>query len=162
MDTYDIFKRISQGAKFTRKPQTNKFNLNSLIKVDQIKSEPEDSINPITKEQQDEFTLLSSMKVSQGNKKRKRDRDTSPSETRKKKLQEEKVNQYRNEMNISVVGRHIPEPFKKFEDLSIRHPNLLENIAKCGYLEPTPIQKQAIPIMLFNRQMLACAPTGSG
>lgn len=63
--------------------------------------------------------------------------------------------------NISVVGRHIPNPVKAFSDLNIDE-DIQGNLIKCGYSEPTPIQKQGVPVMLEGRQLLACAPTGSG
>lgn len=166
MDSYDIFKKISQGAKFAKKRNTKP--LVSLVNNSddiKIKTEPSDEAynNRTTRKRQDEIVLLNSFNTGQQANKRKRKSDTpQDDETKKKKLHEEKVNQYRNEMNISVVGRHVPEPIKKFDELSFLNKNLLDNIAKCGYVEPTPIQKQAIPIMLANRQMLACAPTGSG
>ncbi|KAG8041351.1 hypothetical protein G9C98_002339 [Cotesia typhae] len=40
--------------------------------------------------------------------------------------------------------------------------DLLKNLTECNYSTPTPIQMQAIPIMLEKRPLLACAPTGSG
>lgn len=45
------------------------------------------------------------------------------------------------------MGRHIPNPVASFKDLSVAE-DLLENIVNCGYNDPTPIQMQAIPIML--------------
>lgn len=36
------------------------------------------------------------------------------------------------------------------------------NIAAEGYQTPTPIQMQTIPIALSNRDIMACAATGSG
>jgi ATP-dependent RNA helicase DDX52/ROK1 len=39
---------------------------------------------------------------------------------------------------------------------------IIDNLKKCGYVDPTPVQKQAIPVMLEGRNLLACAPTGSG
>lgn len=71
------------------------------------------------------------------------------------------MNHYRNINNINVVGKHVPEPAKTFDDFKVDS-DIIENLKKCGYEEPTPIQKQAVPIMLKNRQILACAPTGSG
>lgn len=60
-----------------------------------------------------------------------------------------------------MVGRHIPPPIKTFQELEIGK-DLIDNLSKCGYTDPTPIQMQAIPVMLRGRQLLACAPTGSG
>ena len=39
---------------------------------------------------------------------------------------------------------------------------MIANIKGKGYTTPTPIQMQAIPLMLKKREILACAPTGSG
>lgn len=39
---------------------------------------------------------------------------------------------------------------------------LLENIRKSGYVQPTPIQKYAIPIICNSRDLMGCAQTGSG
>ncbi len=42
------------------------------------------------------------------------------------------------------------------------HPTLLKSVADLGFTEPTPIQKDSIPIALEGRDLLACAATGSG
>ena len=39
---------------------------------------------------------------------------------------------------------------------------ILQDIAKAGFLEPTPIQAQAIPAALAGRDVLGCAQTGTG
>lgn len=39
---------------------------------------------------------------------------------------------------------------------------LLDSLANMGVISPTPIQMQAPSIMLADRDLLACAPTGSG
>ncbi|GAB4216516.1 MAG: DEAD/DEAH box helicase [Sandaracinaceae bacterium] len=41
-------------------------------------------------------------------------------------------------------------------------PAILEAIAREGYTEPTPIQRQAIPPALQGRDVLGCAQTGTG
>ena len=41
-------------------------------------------------------------------------------------------------------------------------PELLTAMAGKGYTQPTPVQVQAIPAVLQGRDVLACAPTGSG
>lgn len=71
----------------------------------------------------------------------------------------------RNLNNIHVSGKSVPKPITKFEQLTELNcvPKLLtSNLKKAGYTEPTPIQMQTIPIMLEGRQLLGCAPTGSG
>ena len=42
------------------------------------------------------------------------------------------------------------------------HDNIAKAIAICGYTEPTPIQAQSIPSILDNKDIVACAQTGSG
>jgi ATP-dependent RNA helicase DeaD len=39
---------------------------------------------------------------------------------------------------------------------------LLATVADLGYEEPTPIQREAIPLLLEGRDILAEAPTGTG
>ena len=39
---------------------------------------------------------------------------------------------------------------------------LTEGLESMGFREPTPIQRQAIPIILSNRDLIACAQTGTG
>src|ERR1700748_1185656 len=50
--------------------------------------------------------------------------------------------------------------------LSFQHLNLIEPLLKAlndeGYTIPTPIQEQAIPIILNRKDLLGCAQTGTG
>lgn len=50
--------------------------------------------------------------------------------------------------------------------MSFENLNLVEPIQRAlkseGYTEPTPIQKQAIPILLNHKDLLGCAQTGTG
>ncbi|MFM8485485.1 MAG: DEAD/DEAH box helicase, partial [Bacteroidota bacterium] len=48
-----------------------------------------------------------------------------------------------------------------FKDLSLVEP-LLRALESVGYEQPTPIQQQAIPIVLAKRDLLGCAQTGTG
>lgn len=36
------------------------------------------------------------------------------------------------------------------------------NLAEVGYGSPTPVQMFTIPMVLMRRDVLVCAPTGSG
>jgi len=48
-----------------------------------------------------------------------------------------------------------------FKNLQIIEP-ILKALDKEGYTTPTPIQEQAIPILLNNKDLLGCAQTGTG
>lgn len=50
---------------------------------------------------------------------------------------------------------------QKFEELNLPEP-LMQALDKIGFIEPTEIQKKAIPPTLENRDILACSETGSG
>ncbi|HEY2726973.1 MAG TPA: DEAD/DEAH box helicase, partial [Parafilimonas sp.] len=48
-----------------------------------------------------------------------------------------------------------------FKDLDLIAP-LLKALQSQGYTQPTPIQQKAIPVILQNKDLLACAQTGTG
>ncbi len=48
-----------------------------------------------------------------------------------------------------------------FSDLGLSE-DILKAVADAGYTEPTPIQAQAIPVVLMGRDILGCAQTGTG
>src|SRR5581483_9426417 len=48
-----------------------------------------------------------------------------------------------------------------FEELGLR-PELLRAVAEAGYTTPTPIQAQAIPVILAGRDVMGGAQTGTG
>jgi len=52
-------------------------------------------------------------------------------------------------------------PKTSFAELGLM-PELLRAVAEEGYLEPTPIQVQAIPPVLQRRDLMGCAQTGTG
>lgn len=66
-----------------------------------------------------------------------------------------------NKIPIKVTGNNSPQPILSFRESGLSD-LLLTNINKCGYKEPTPIQKTAIPIIKGKRDLMACAQTGSG
>lgn len=51
--------------------------------------------------------------------------------------------------------------FMSFDSLGL-NPEILRAIAEQGYVEPTPIQQQAIPAVLQGRDLMASAQTGTG
>ncbi|GAO50710.1 hypothetical protein G7K_4831-t1 [Saitoella complicata NRRL Y-17804] len=77
----------------------------------------------------------------------------------------EEANAHRKANRIKVTGTDVPYPFASFSDLLSRfelRSFLKRNLDKYNFNKPTPIQMQAIPILLHKRDLLAIAPTGSG
>ncbi|KAG0234102.1 mRNA splicing protein prp28 [Actinomortierella wolfii] len=68
---------------------------------------------------------------------------------------------FKEDFNISCKGGSIPNPIRRWEESTI-NANILRVIKEVGYTEPTPIQRQAIPIGLQNRDLIGIAETGSG
>ena len=48
-----------------------------------------------------------------------------------------------------------------FSDFTLR-PQLQQAVSELGYVDPTPIQKRAIPVVLQGRDLMAAAQTGTG
>ncbi|KNE65011.1 hypothetical protein AMAG_10677 [Allomyces macrogynus ATCC 38327] len=75
------------------------------------------------------------------------------------------VQDFRRTHRIKVDGVDVPAPTQSFRDLrdtyAIRD-HVARNVRSAGYTSPTPIQMQAMPLILRGRDVLACAPTGSG
>nr|CAH7769312.1 unnamed protein product [Callosobruchus chinensis] len=68
---------------------------------------------------------------------------------------------FREDYNITIKGGKIPEPIRNWKESGIQK-ECLEIVEKVGYKEPTPIQRQAIPIGMQNRDIIGVAETGSG
>nr|CAD7602821.1 unnamed protein product [Timema genevievae] len=143
MDAHDIFKKLTRGTNL---------NLKKAIQVQHTKV----PTTPVKNEPPSEESIQPS-RIDRGKKKL--------SKMRLAALKQEEVNHLRNQERISVTGPNIPDPLRTFEDLKSVYglsTVLVDNLLHSGYTSPTPIQSQAIPLMLQGRQLLACAPTGSG
>jgi ATP-dependent RNA helicase DDX3X len=62
---------------------------------------------------------------------------------------------------VETSGREVPPPVSTFAEIDLGAA-LNENIRRCKYVRPTPVQRHAIPISLAGRDLMACAQTGSG
>ncbi|XP_007013410.2 PREDICTED: DEAD-box ATP-dependent RNA helicase 52 [Theobroma cacao] len=62
---------------------------------------------------------------------------------------------------VQASGENIPPPVQTFAEIDLGHV-LKQNIKRCKFLKPTPIQRHAIPIVIAGRDLMACAQTGSG
>ncbi|KAI8137188.1 P-loop containing nucleoside triphosphate hydrolase protein [Fennellomyces sp. T-0311] len=164
----DLFKLLGGGARFDKKrfqhdiqlfegPEKNDKSLKNtaatdakkrsqlLSEIDILNDTPKPTkIEKIDQEQDQEETIVD---------------EGEPIETL------EQANEFRKSKRIRVYGTDIPNPFRTFQDLTTHHglkPQLYKNIKQSKYASPTPIQMQSIPIFLHGRDLMACAPTGSG
>ncbi|KAA8535082.1 hypothetical protein F0562_030085 [Nyssa sinensis] len=62
---------------------------------------------------------------------------------------------------VETSGSNIPPPVHTFAEIDLGKA-LNDNIKRCKYVKPTPIQRHAIPIAMAGRDLMACAQTGSG
>ncbi len=94
-----------------------------------------------------------------------------------KNLQDQQVEAWRQEHNITIFGERCPKPIlsfsaapftRKYEERTM--PGQLTDSLTAGvirllegkYAAPSTIQSQAWPLALSGRDMVACAETGSG
>merc|ERR1719272_2625196 len=77
-------------------------------------------------------------------------------------LTADEADRIRKHKNITIVdGSNVPKPVRTFEEASFPD-YVLEEIARVGFKEPSPIQVQGWPIALSGRDMVGIAETGSG
>jgi ATP-dependent RNA helicase DDX3X len=62
---------------------------------------------------------------------------------------------------VEATGENVPPPVNVFAETEL-HDDLKNNIERCKYVKPTPVQRYAIPIAVAGRDLMACAQTGSG
>ncbi|XP_066266911.1 ATP-dependent RNA helicase DDX3X-like isoform X6 [Branchiostoma lanceolatum] len=62
---------------------------------------------------------------------------------------------------VEATGDSCPQHISEFTDLDLGE-IISNNIKLTNYSKPTPVQKYAIPIARANRDLMACAQTGSG
>lgn len=66
-----------------------------------------------------------------------------------------------DDIPVEATGAGVPEPVTAFTNPPLDS-LLLENIGFARYATPTPVQKYSIPIVAADRDLMACAQTGSG
>ncbi|KAL2131241.1 hypothetical protein VTI74DRAFT_5367 [Chaetomium olivicolor] len=77
-------------------------------------------------------------------------------------MTEEEAAELRMELDgIKVSGKNVPKPVQKWSQCGLTRP-ILDVIDKLGYEKPTPIQMQALPVIMSGRDVIGVAKTGSG
>lgn len=62
---------------------------------------------------------------------------------------------------IKVGGKDVPKPIQKWSHGGLTKP-MLNVVEQLGYEKPTPIQMQALPVIMSGRDVVGVAKTGSG
>ena len=127
---------------------------------DSSESESEDNSD---QEEEDEggMTILGDLKSATKKKKKSSSQKKASNVAEEKRL---RLKRFRKAHKIFIRGEDVPEPFEKWDSLADNFgfpKDFLAAIKSC-YATPTPIQMQSIPCVLEDRELLACAPTGSG
>ncbi|XP_020649633.2 ATP-dependent RNA helicase DDX42 isoform X1 [Pogona vitticeps] len=76
-------------------------------------------------------------------------------------LTPQQVVELRHKLNLRVSGAAPPRPGSSFAHFGFDE-QLMHQIRKSEYTQPTPIQCQGIPVALSGRDMIGIAKTGSG
>lgn len=76
-------------------------------------------------------------------------------------LSKDDVADLRLELGIKVVGNDTIPPVQNFPSFGLNM-KTLDTIKQLNYLAPTPIQAQAIPIIMSGRDVMGISSTGSG
>ncbi|SPP76480.1 probable ATP-dependent RNA helicase DDX52 [Drosophila guanche] len=169
MDEHDIFKLLTAGVRFTKKPKNPTKPSTTVVssQADQelqpqkVKKAEEESENT-------EFRLLGDAAGALGTApKRKKANGEKKLSEEQQELQRltDQANAARKQHSITALGKNIPAPVLSFDELIRDYkllPRLQQNVLSYGFSQPTPIQMQALPVLFQKRALMACAPTGSG
>ena len=77
------------------------------------------------------------------------------------KRSEQEAEAWRASKQIVVRGTDVPKPCLTFDEASMPE-YVLQEVLKCGFDKPTPIQSQGWPMALKGRNMVGISATGSG
>lgn len=92
-------------------------------------------------------------------------------DTKASLIRQEEIACFRRRMGIKVRGDDVADPIETFINMPQSESGvdalqtkrvLLKNVEESAWKEPTPVQMQAVPILVAGRDLLAAAPTGSG
>ncbi|KAJ3438081.1 dead-box atp-dependent RNA helicase [Anaeramoeba flamelloides] len=182
-----IFKKLCVGVSYNKQrfqKDINQFknskledeikNASNLPSLDFFGSEKKKKQNKSKKKEKNDKTKKKKEKEQKNEKEQVIEKKTKEKKKKKEKEKEKEITQeqvdsilvarqIRNKHKINTKGNDIPNAIEHFEDLKGKVSALfLRNTLNAGYKNPTPIQMQSIPSIIQKRDILACAPTGSG
>jgi ATP-dependent RNA helicase DDX52/ROK1 len=164
-----IFSSLSTGAKFNKKRNATTLELFSKAAAAEPKTVSKRKINLFEIEDSDADDSDGDDRTKEEDSDDDASSQTLTSTAKKAKKtnlnSEDEINAFKNRLQIKAVGQDVPNPAATFNDMMIfgdLKSIILANIEESAWKEPTPIQMQAIPVMLKGRDILASAPTGSG
>jgi len=147
---------LQKQAPAKLQPQPEVFKQEEPVKSD--KSDEDDR-------ETTEFRLLAGGSGSQPKRKKSKAGKAPSSKELELQRASDEANETRRQYGISVLGKKVPPPVPSFEALTRDFkllPRLQQNLLARNFDQPTPIQMQALPVLLQRRALMACAPTGSG
>ena len=75
----------------------------------------------------------------------------------------EEVKNWREAYGVKIEGDDITcMPVTSFKHVTIEPDVVMQNVRKEGWKKPTLVQSEAIPLLMNGRDLICCAPTGSG
>ncbi|KAG7343795.1 DNA/RNA helicase, superfamily II, SNF2 family protein [Nitzschia inconspicua] len=177
----DLFTMLSSSAKLN-KQQSKKRGHQRQQEIVRHHPQEDDSDSSV-----EDYNAVAASSMASRDRTGKRD----ISQNKQQQIQMEQMAAFRRSMRIKVADKHdphLPNAIASFDEITIpswwnrnsgneksndtnadalssfqaiKHA-VLHNIEKGRWKEPTPIQMQSIPTLLERRDLLACAPTGSG
>jgi len=174
-----IFRQLTAGIKFDKRKYRQEAEKFGLVKTNEIDESERNKKDDKTLTLEDDFVPDSNLPTPDDSDEDNSDLKLLGSISAKKKitkkkhvkskqdllrLHQEKINQFRNLHHIHTKGSDMPDPIDTWEKLKLNYGVTEDVLAvlKASYEKPTPVQMQAIPLMLDRRETLVCAPTGSG
>ncbi|KZT42784.1 P-loop containing nucleoside triphosphate hydrolase protein [Sistotremastrum suecicum HHB10207 ss-3] len=84
---------------------------------------------------------------------------------KRRKLEDKAGTSKPSKQRVVAKGTNVPSACSSFEDMQEKYQfpsQLMANLESSGYLSPTGIQENGIPILLESRDLAAISPTGTG
>lgn len=164
----DIFRVLSRGAQVLKTAQNKKILSNT--KADSNDEAGDSKLEAQVEKELDFFHVkkrANALKKQAINKQKTENDSESSKKEALPDLTPEEAAELRKTHGAKIQGDDVPLPVRDFEHLVTRYglatnDKLVSNLLESGFVRPTPVQSEAIPIVLSDRDLVACAPTGSG